>query len=75
MSEKIDNPPDHKHSDYGMGGWAIAFSVGTFLVVFALIGGLQCQSSQLKDRLDRMEIEAECRLADDESECLRGYLP
>lgn len=74
MAEKIDNPQDHKHSDYDSGFVVVLIAIAA-IAALALTFWAHARIESVDERLDRQAIETECRLADDEAECLRGYLP
>jgi hypothetical protein len=73
VSEKPDNPQDHKHSDYAFTVMPALFAL--FFAALAFVSLLfWTPNEQDIDDLNQRIDELECRIADDETACLRDVL-
>ena len=70
MSEKPNNPQDHAHGDYH-GAWFPAL-IALYVAVFAFVLTV-CNTPDV-DTINQRIDELECRIADDETACLRDVL-
>ena len=69
---KIDNPTDHEHGAYVEGTFKAWVTLAALFALFALwsLFALWGQASQIDD-LERRQDALECRIAPDETRCLR----